>query len=213
MVSKKFFLVFLVVVSTFFAATVSFAHTETGPVVLTEDNFTTLIGEVNSETIGSVLTDITKSDPEKPFYIYIQSPGGDVIAGLKLVNYLQTTNRNIICIADIAISMAFMTMEACPTRLGQINSIMMSHQISGGAQGSLREVKARVGLMEKLSALLETMVQRRVGLTNEEYQAKINPEWWILGGAEVKKERLVDQVVTILCSIPLEKSGKCPLTN
>lgn len=176
-------------------------------VVLNAKNHVTLLDEVNANSVNFVLQGITNSDPTKPFYLVLESPGGNVLQGRRLVSFLLTTDRNIICVANTAISMAFVTLQACPVRLMTQHGILMSHQIAGGAQGSLNEVKAAVGFMQKLADLYDTMMANRMGLTLDAYRTKINPEFWMVGIKEGLDAHAVDGEAKLTCTKELEKSS------
>jgi ATP-dependent Clp protease protease subunit len=142
---------------------------------LTETNFVSIVGEVNEASISDVMIGISKSDPSKPLYLYLDTPGGEVFAGKKLVDYLHSTDRNIVCIASMAISMGFVTLQSCKTRLITRDGILMTHQIASQVKGSLHDIENQVSLLRKLELLYDTMISRRMELTLEAYQAKLNP--------------------------------------
>lgn len=177
-------------------------------VVLTTTNFSALRDEVNVNTVNSLLQGITNSDPKKPFYLFLDSPGGSVIAGRQLVNYLTTTDRQIICIARTAISMAYVILQACPVRLVTNDAILMTHQIASGTQGSLREMQAAVTFTQKLADYYETLIANRMGLTLEYYRTRILPEWWMVGAADSIGNKAADKEVSVSCTKELEKAFK-----
>lgn len=174
-------------------------------VVLTPENHSAIRDEVNETSVNVVLQGITNSDPSKPYYIYLDSPGGSVFAGRRLVSYLQSSDRQIICVAQTAISMAFVILEACPTRLMTNHGILMSHEIAGGAKGSLSDMKASLALTQKLADLYDGMIASRLGLTIDAYRAKIRPEFWMVGIQEGLDNKAVDAEVKVSCTKALEK--------
>ena len=56
---------------------------------LTKTNHTTIIGEVDPATLSPAIEAIRKSDKTKPFYLYINSGGGSVFAGLQFIQQLE----------------------------------------------------------------------------------------------------------------------------
>lgn len=174
-------------------------------VVLTPSNFTILLDEVNALSVNTVMQGITNSDPSKPFYLIINSPGGYVLEGRPLVSYLTSTNRNIVCIAQTAISMAYVTLQACPVRLVTNHSILMTHQIAGGSKGTLNDMKAALTFTQKLADLYDRLMAGRMQLTLEEYRAHINPEWWFVGAQDAIINNAADAEVKVTCTRELEK--------
>lgn len=195
-----------------FAVAISFAIVnkvfgETTPnIILDAKNHTVLLGEVDGLSVNHVIQDITNSDPNRPFFLILDSPGGKVLDGRKLVTYLLNTDRNIVCVAQLAASMAFITLEACPVRLITEHGILMSHQIAGGASGPLSDMKAALTFTQKLADLYDNLISKRLGLGLEAYRAKLNPEFWMVGGQDALDNKAVDAVVNVTCTKELEKS-------
>lgn len=179
---------------------------EVQQVVLNSSNHVAIRDEVNDTSVNNALHTITQSDSRKPFYIFLDSPGGSVFAGRRLVSFLQTTDRNITCVAHTAISMAFVILQACPTRLMTNHGVLMSHQISSNAKGSLNEMKAALILTQKLADLYDNMMAARMGLSLEAYRAKINPEFWMIGIQDGLSNRAVDAEAKVTCTKDLEKA-------
>jgi ATP-dependent Clp protease protease subunit len=206
-----FFIIFLValvvgVFQAFNVAASNGAPDKVYKVELSTKNHVAIRDEVNDATVNKALQGITNSDPNKPFYLFLESPGGSVFAGRRLVNYLQTTDRQIICVANTAISMAFVILEACPVRLMTNHGVLMSHQIASGAKGSLSEMKAALMLTQKLADLYDGMIAYRMGLTLEAYRAKLNPEFWMIGIKDGIDNKAVDAEVRVTCTRELEKA-------
>merc|ERR1711915_1041440 len=83
-------------------------------------------------------------DPNKPIYLYINSPGGSVTAGLAIYDTMQYIKADVITIClGLAASMASFIMAAGTKgkRLALPNSRIMIHQPMGGAQGQAEDIK------------------------------------------------------------------------
>lgn len=193
---------------------------------LNPSNFSAIRDEVNAYSVNAVLQGIVNSDPAKPYYLFLDSPGGKVLDGRRLVTFLQATDRNIVCVAQTAISMAYVILQACPTRVMTNHGILMSHQIAGGAQGSLNDMKAAVAFAQKLADMYDNLIAARMGLTLEAYRAKINPEFWMVGIKEGLDNKAVDAEAKVTCTKELEKQtevvgegqnslkiSKCPIAG
>ena len=76
-----------------------------------KDNFVSLRETINQDSSSRLLSKLNLIETKhNTIYLYINSPGGDVMAGLEIINYiksLQRRDKQIICIAHNAMSMAF----------------------------------------------------------------------------------------------------------
>ena len=199
---------FLILASILFAAIGAIITASTASekkmIVLEEKNFAAITDEVTGQSIQAVLDSISESDRTKPFYIYLDTPGGSVFAGRKLIDFLATTDRDIVCIGNTAISMGFMILENCKTRYVTENAILMAHQIQSESKGSVHQMENDVKTVKLFEKLFDKMVAKTLGLTLEEYQAKLNPEWWIVGSDEILANKAATDVVSVKCSPAIE---------
>lgn len=173
-------------------------------VEFTKDNFVTLIGDVDNTSIDSLIVNIEKAKADS-VYIYIDSPGGDVLAGVKLIEYFSTTKKNITCVAKVAISMAHQIMQACPVRLGTPHNVMMQHRMAAGVKGSVNQMQGLLTVLSNMERQLNTMSANRIGIPLEVFYAKVTQEWWTFG-PESKELNIIDDIKNIRCSAELYKT-------
>lgn len=166
-------------------------------VIFTSTNVVTLNTEVDNESVTSTILALESStSPE--LYLYIDSPGGSVIDGIVLVNYLQHSKKPIQCVASYAASMAHAILEACPLRFGTSTNVLMQHKISGGASGSPSEIEGVVKIMKSLENFLNIMESKRIGITVEEFARRTSLPWYTTGEESVK-ENVIDAIVDVSC--------------
>eukprot|EP00526_Cylindrotheca_closterium_P023283 CAMPEP_0113621962 /NCGR_PEP_ID=MMETSP0017_2-20120614/11241_1 /TAXON_ID=2856 /ORGANISM="Cylindrotheca closterium" /LENGTH=167 /DNA_ID=CAMNT_0000531755 /DNA_START=381 /DNA_END=884 /DNA_ORIENTATION=+ /assembly_acc=CAM_ASM_000147 len=80
--------------------------------------------------------------PKKPLYMYINSPGGSVTAGLAIYDTMQYINPEIHTIAmGQAASMGSLLLCGGQVRMALPNARIMLHQPSGGAQGMASDIQ------------------------------------------------------------------------
>src|ERR687883_243909 len=88
--------------------------------------------------IVAQLLHLESSDPDKDIFLYINSPGGSIYAGLAIYDTMQFIKPDVstICIG-IAMSMGslLLTGGARGKRMALPNSRILIHQVSGGFQG------------------------------------------------------------------------------
>lgn len=177
-------------------------------IVLTSANHTAINTDFNGQSVDDAITALSNRDKTKPFYIYLDSPGGEVFAGKRLLDYLSGDSENVTCIAANAMSMAFVTLQACPTRLVTPNAVLMSHGIQGGGQGDIKAIEKNLEIMKKLEALLNKISAERLKITIEELVKRHNPEYWIVGAEEILQANAADGVTSVTCDASLKGKKK-----
>lgn len=167
---------------------------------LTSENMAILKGRVESSTIDIAVRDLVNTQTDD-IYLYIDSPGGSVIAGSDLIETLEMLKmkgKTVHCIADMAASMGFAILQSCEDRLVRENSLLMQHQMSVMTHGELEKVKSKMNLYDQLHASHVQRESKRLGLTVEEYEKKVMNEWYIYG-AQALTCNAADDVVKVDC--------------
>jgi ATP-dependent protease ClpP protease subunit len=161
---------------------------------LTTNNTVVLKGKINDESVGYVIKEILKKEPE---YMYIDSSGGSIMAG----SYLLETLRNvkIKCIIGKAYSMAFVILQACDKRYILPTSTAMQHQASLRIDGELLQVKEYIAMVETMEDYMNDMQSVRIGMTKDAFVDKVKTEWWLYG-VNIIKHGIADDVISITCS-------------
>jgi ATP-dependent Clp protease protease subunit len=74
-------------------------------------------------------------------YLVLKSPGGSVIDGARLINYIKYSGKNIVTVCDnLCASMAFQIFQVGKKRMMADKAILMAHPASGGAQGIIENM-------------------------------------------------------------------------
>ena len=165
---------------------------------LSTSNTIILRGEVNDTSIGAVVRQLMLTDKHH-LYLYITSPGGNILAGNRLVGFLDKTDKKVTCIADFAASMAFIIFQHCSERIVMSDSLIMSHEASLGASGELPNFLSWVRLLEGIVKSTEEGTAAKLGLSHKDYKAKIANDWWMYGNAAVE-ENAADDRAQVLCT-------------
>jgi ATP-dependent Clp protease protease subunit len=170
-------------------------------ITLTESNFVSLRGPVTSTSIAEVINKLIDID-ENPINIYINSNGGSVDAGMRLVSYiksLQELNVTVNCIADTALSMGFVIFQYCDNRYITRYATLMQHQMSaGGIGGKIREINSHLEYLNSIEDILNIQQAVRIGLTLEEFNKKIDNDWWLFSENAIKAN-VADSIVSMRC--------------
>jgi ATP-dependent Clp protease protease subunit len=190
---KKFL---LAMVATMFATVATAA--EKPVVTLTPSNVIVLRTQVADDTVSKLILELM-AHPAKEVYLYINSPGGSILAGNQFVSALRASGKNVTCIVDFAASMAFSITQACTRRLGLDHAILMQHQASYQARGSVTEVRTTVSIVERLADQLNRWDSERIGMSLKDFQAKIHDEWWLIGADEAVASNVLDSAAYVKC--------------
>lgn len=197
---KKFLLCMLLTISTCFA----------GEVVLTKNNTAVLRGPVTSGSVADVMAQLSelnkKGQRSDPIYLILQTPGGSVMDGLNLIQYMNSLDRPVHSVANFAASMGFHILQNSNKRLITKYGTIMSHRASGGFQGDIpQQVKSR---FKHITDLLDKMDEQVVSRTNGKFTKKsytelIRDEYWGVGTNAIK-DGFVDEVVSLKCDETLD---------
>lgn len=194
---KKFLIASLFLLMPF----ISISAAQQKSIELSKSNHVVLAGLVDDESITKVILSLEDSKAATT-YLFIESPGGQVLAGLKLINYLKTTEKNIECIAEVAISMAHQILQHCKKRIGTPNNLLMQHRISSGAKGNPDEITSQNEISRQMELQLNEESANRIGISLAEFIKKVSSDWWSFGNAS-KKQNLVDIISLVKCSSEL----------
>lgn len=166
-------------------------------VVFQEGNSYMLDSEVTEESIDAAITGLSAPGVK---YLVLYTPGGDVMAGSRLVTYLKT-RPDISCIVQRAASMGFVIFQACANRYVLGHSILMQHQ----ASVRLGPTKL-ANLTSELNSILahqdemDTMQAKRMKLTLKAFQKLVHDDLWIYTGSKAVELNAADKVVSASCS-------------
>lgn len=144
---------------------------------LLKDRIILLSGEINDAVASSItaqLLFLAAEDSEKDIYLYINSPGGSVSAGLAIYDTMQFVKPNVstICVG-IAASMGAFLLAAGEKgkRFALPNSEIMIHQPLGGMQGQATDMQIAAEHIIKIKARLNKILADN---TNQPYEKICN---------------------------------------
>lgn len=181
-------------------------------IVLTPENHTTIVGEIESASTGAFLNSFLGLDSNRRV-VFISSPGGSVMDGMKLIQVVRdekiaNKNLRVLCYVDEAASMAFAIVQAvCDERLGGSTSVLMQHQATYGIQGQDNQVISRLKMLSSILKVLDAVQAKRIGITVEELRRRSADEWWTVG-QEAVASRTLDALAPITCSKALLEGTK-----
>jgi ATP-dependent Clp protease protease subunit len=137
-------------------------------------------------------------DPEKDIYLYINSPGGSVYAGLAIYDTMQylTAPVNTMCMG-MAASMGALLLAAGKNgrRSALPNSRIMIHQPSGGGQGTAADIEIAAREILYARARLNEILAKHSGQTVERIADDVDRDRF-MSPQEAVEYGIIDSVVT-----------------
>ena len=159
-----------------------------------------LTGQIN-DNVASLVTAqllfLEAEDPKKEIYLYINSPGGLVTAGLGIYDTMQYVKPDIstLCIGQAASMGSFLLAAGTKgKRFSLPNSRVMVHQPSAGFQGQVTDIEIHANEVSSLKKRLNEIYSKHTGKSVDEVKAALERDNFMT--AEVAKDfGLIDEVV------------------
>ena len=159
-----------------------------------------LTGQIN-DTVASLVTAqllfLEAEDPKKEIYLYINSPGGLVTAGLGIYDTMQYIKPNIstLCIGQAASMGSFLLAAGTKgKRFSLPNSRIMVHQPSAGFQGQATDIEIHANEVLSLKKRLNEIYSKHTGKSVEEIKSALERDNFMTADT-AKSFGLIDEVV------------------
>jgi len=159
-----------------------------------------LTGQIN-DNVASVITAqllfLEAEDPKKEIYLYINSPGGLVTAGLGIYDTMQYIKPEIstLCIGQAASMGSFLLAAGSKgKRFSLPNSRIMVHQPSAGFQGQATDIEIHANEVLSLKKRLNEIYSKHTGKSVEEIKLALERDNFMTADT-AKTFGLVDEVV------------------
>ncbi|GAA0221899.1 ATP-dependent Clp endopeptidase proteolytic subunit ClpP [Metaclostridioides mangenotii] len=168
---------------------------------LLKDRIIFLGEEVNDITAGLVVAQLLfleADDPDKDIYLYINSPGGSVTAGMAIYDTMQYIKPDVstICIGMAASMGAFLlTAGAKGKRFALPNSEVMIHQPLGGTRGQATDIEIHTKRLLNIKETINTILSERSGQPLEKVKMDTERDNF-MSAEEAKEYGLIDEVIT-----------------
>jgi ATP-dependent Clp protease protease subunit len=144
------------------------------------------------------------ADPDKDIYLYINSPGGSVQAGMAIYDTMQYIPNNVVTIAmGLAASMGqFLLTAGTPgKRFSLPNTDILMHQPSAGLAGSASDIKIHAEQLLRTKKRMAELIAHHSGRTVEEITRDSDRDRWFTPEA-AEEYGLIDNVITHAAGIP-----------
>ena len=168
---------------------------------LLNDRIIFLADEVNDTTASLVVAQLLfleAQDPDKDIYLYINSPGGSISAGMAIYDTMNYIKCDVctICIGMAASMGAFLLSSGTKgKRFALPNAEVMIHQPLGGARGQASDIKIVADHILRTRAKLNKMLSEQTGQSLETIERDTDRDNY-MSADEACAYGLIDKVIT-----------------
>jgi ATP-dependent Clp protease protease subunit len=159
------------------------------------------LGSVVDDEIANALCAqlllLTAEDPKRDIYLYINSPGGSVSAGMAIYDTMQYVPNDVATVGmGMAASMGqfLLCAGASGKRIALPHSRIMMHQPSGGLGGTASDIKIQAEQMIYTKRKMAELIAQHTGQTVEQIERDSDRDRWFTA-EEAREYGLVDKVV------------------
>jgi ATP-dependent Clp protease protease subunit len=167
---------------------------------LLKDRIVFIDSEINDVTANLIIAQLLfleGEDPDRDIFLYINSPGGLITAGLAIYDTMQYVRSDVstICIGQAA-SMAAVLLAAGTKgkRYALPNARLMIHQPLGGAQGQATDIEIAAKEINRYRELIENILMHHTGQNRERIHKDADRDFF-MSADEAAEYGLVDEVL------------------
>lgn len=157
----------------------------------------TKVDDVSANLIVAQLLYLNSVDSKKPISLYINSPGGNVYAGLAIYDAMQMISAPVSTVAvGVTASMgtALLTSGAKGKRYSLPHATIHMHPTSGGAQGYTEDVRISTREQERIQTQLFHLIGKHTGHSWQEIESYFLRDRF-MDAVEAKSFGLIDEVL------------------
>ena len=140
---------------------------------------------------------LDSDDQSKPIYLYINSPGGSVTAGMAIFDTMQHIKSEVVTICvGLAASMGAFLLAAGSKgkRLALPHARIMIHQPLGGSRGQATDIEIEAKEILRIRQQLNEILAERTGQPLEKIEKDTDRDYF-MSAQEAKEYGLIDQVI------------------
>jgi ATP-dependent Clp protease, protease subunit len=155
-----------------------------------------VVEDANANLICAQLLLLAADDPHKDIWLYINSPGGSVSAGMAIYDTMQFVKNDVATVAmGLAASMGqfLLCAGAAGKRYATPHARVMMHQPSGGLGGTASDIRIQAEQMLYTKAKTAELIAGHTGQTIEQIEADSDRDRWFTA-EEAKEYGMVDLV-------------------
>ena len=157
-----------------------------------------VVEDANANAICAQLLLLAADDPDKDIWLYINSPGGWVSAGMAVYDTMQWVTNDVATVSmGLAASIGqFLLCAGAPgKRYALPHSRIMMHQPSGGLGGTASDIRIQAEQMLYTKAKMAELIAQHTGQTIDTIEADSDRDRWFTA-EQAQDYGMVDQVVS-----------------
>jgi len=155
-----------------------------------------VVEDANANAICAQLLLLAADDPDKDIWLYINSPGGSVSAGMAIYDTMQFVKNDVATVAmGLAASMGqfLLCAGAAGKRYATPHARIMMHQPSGGLGGTASDIKIQAEQMLYTKKKMAELIANHTGQTVEQIDRDSDRDRWFTA-EEAKEYGMIDKV-------------------
>jgi ATP-dependent protease ClpP protease subunit len=160
-------------------------------------------GDVDDLNMGRAMRQFDRkvAQGERHIWFRVNSFGGSIFTGLDVIQHIELYKKlyavDVTCVVDTkAMSMGAVFLEsACDKRLMTKRSVLLFHNGSTGAEGTVEQIKEEAQILEALNYAMAEMSAARMNITVEQYREKIAKGAWTMGWKEALDVGAIDGTI------------------
>lgn len=144
------------------------------------------------------------AEPEKDIFLYINSPGGSVTAGMAVYDTMQYIPNDVVTIGmGLAASMGqfLLTGGAAGKRFALPNTDILMHQGSAGLGGTASDIKIQAEQLLRTKKRMAEITARHTGQTEETIIRDGDRDRWF-SAEEAKNYGIIDEIISAASGVP-----------
>lgn len=160
------------------------------------------IGTPIDDTIASLviaqLLFLEAEDPDKDIFLYINSPGGVVTAGLAIYDTMQYIKPDVatICMGQAASMGAVLLAAGAPGKRSALpNARILIHQVMGGVRGQAADIEIHAREILNIKRRLNEILMKHTGQPLEKIEKDTDRDYF-MNAEEAKTYGLIDEVIS-----------------
>ena len=168
---------------------------------LLKDRVIFLSGEVEDNMANLIVAQLLfleSEDPDKDIYLYINSPGGSVTAGMAIYDTMQYIKPDVrtLCVGQACSMGAFLLAGGTPGKRGALpHARVMIHQPLGGFRGQASDIQIHAQEILKIKGTLNERLAFHTGQPIETIEKDTDRDNF-MSAEEAKNYGLIDEVLT-----------------
>lgn len=165
------------------------------------ENIYTFSDKIEQATVKKAMEEMgmwTRRNPDMGLEVVLNSPGGEVLQGLALYDFLRLLQEKVevtVTALGTAASMGSVILQAGTTRRMGSNAWLLIHEVNKGAIGNVSELKNELEFAESLWENITEILAERSTLSARQIRNKAkNKDWW-MNAKEALKYGFVDEII------------------